>query len=137
MTSGGGRKKLFSEVVKNQGNNKRYRITLKPKEENITAEQIKRQLKNSINPTDIKVGIKTVKSIRDMGLIIETDSEEERNILSTEISNKLGETLDISQHKLRKPRLIIYSVPEEITVENVGDVISAQNPEIITNGENI
>ena len=137
VTSGREKKKLFSEVVKNQGNNKRYRITLKPKEENITAEQIKRQLKNSINPTDIKVGIKAVKSIRDRGLIIETDSEEERNILSTEISNKLGETLDIIQHKLRKPRLIIYSVPEEITVENVGDVISAQNPEIITNDENI
>ena len=31
VTSGGGRKKRFSEVVKNQGNNKRYRITLKPK----------------------------------------------------------------------------------------------------------
>jgi hypothetical protein len=63
---------------------------------------------------DIKVGIKAVKSIRDRGLIIETDSEEERNILNTEISNKVGETLDIIQHKLRKPRLIIYSVPEKI-----------------------
>jgi hypothetical protein len=65
VTSGGGRKKLFSEVVKNQGNNKRYRTTLKPKEENITPQQIKSQLKNSINPMDIKVGIKAVKSIRD------------------------------------------------------------------------
>jgi hypothetical protein len=59
---------------------------------------------------DIKVGIKAVKTIRGKGLIIETGSKEERNILSTEISNKLGERLDIIQHKLRKPRLITYSI---------------------------
>jgi tellurite resistance protein len=116
MTSGGERRKLFSEVVKNQESNKRYRITLKPKEENITPEQIKSQLKKSIKLTDIKVGIKAVKSIRDRGLVIETDRLEERNILSTEIINRLGEKLDIIQHKLRKLRVIICSVPEEITV---------------------
>ena len=137
MPSGGGRRKLFSEIVKNQDDNKRYRITLKPKEETITLEQIKLQLKKSINPTDIKVGIKAVKTIRDRGLIIETGSEEERNILSMEISNKLGERLDIIQHKLRKPRLIIYSVPEEITTENVGAIIRAQNPEVLNADENI
>jgi hypothetical protein len=42
MPSGaGGRRKLFAEVVKNQDDNKRYRITLKPKEESVTPEQIK------------------------------------------------------------------------------------------------
>ena len=54
VTSGGGRRKLFSEIVKNQDNNKRYRITLKPKEETITPEQIKSQLKKSINPRTSK-----------------------------------------------------------------------------------
>ena len=137
MTSGGGRRKLFSEIVKNQDNNKRYRITLESKEETITPEQIKTQLKKNTNPTDIKVGIKAVKTIRDRGLLIETDSEEERNILSTDISSKLGEKLYIIQHKLRKPRLIMYSVPEEITVENIEAIIRAQNPEVITNKENL
>jgi len=67
---------------------------------------------------------------------MERDSEEERNILSAEISNKLGETLDIIQHKLRNPRIIIYSVPEEITVENVVKVICTQNPEVTAKDEN-
>ena len=40
-------------------------MTMKPKEETITPEQIKTQLKKSINPTDIKVVIKAVKTIRD------------------------------------------------------------------------
>ena len=69
---GGRRRKLFSEVVKSQDNNKRYKITLKPKETTTTPEQIRSQLKNGINPTEIKVGIKAVKTIRDRCLIIET-----------------------------------------------------------------
>jgi hypothetical protein len=51
----GGGRKLYSEVVKNKDNNKRYKITLKPKDTTTTPEQIKSQLKNSINPTEIKL----------------------------------------------------------------------------------
>ena len=58
----GERRKLFSEVVKNHDNYKRHRIALKPKE-TTTLEQIKSQLKNCINPTGIKFGIKVVKTI--------------------------------------------------------------------------
>jgi len=90
----------------------------------------------NINPTDIRVGIKAVKTTRDRG-IIETGSEEESNTLSSEISSKLGERLEIIKHKLRKPRVIIYNVSEEITPENVVAVIKAKNPEILTNAEDI
>jgi len=38
---------------------------------------------------------------------------------------------------LRKPRLIIYNVPEEIKTENITTIIRAQNPEITLNGEDI
>jgi hypothetical protein len=47
----------------------------------------------------------------------------------------LGERMEIYQNKLRNPRIIIYSVPEETTVDNIGATIMAQNPEIITTGE--
>jgi protease II len=56
-STGERRSKLYSEVVKTQ-DNKRYKITLKPKKATTTPEQIKSQLKNSINPTVIKDGIK-------------------------------------------------------------------------------
>jgi len=59
------------------------------------------------------------------------------NTLSSEIDTKLGERLKITKHKLRKPRLIIYNVPEEITTQNVATIIKAQNPEIQSNGEDI
>jgi len=41
------------------------------------------------------------------------------------------------KHKLRKPRLKIYNVPEEITIANVTNVIKAQTPEIGMNGEEV
>jgi len=91
----------------------------------------------NINPTDIRVGIKAVKTIRGNGILDETGSEEERNTLSSEIFNKLGERLEVIQHKLRKPRLIKYNIPNEITTENVVAIIKTQNPELLTNGENI
>jgi len=45
--------------------------------------------------------------------------------------------LEVIQHKLRKSRLIIYNVPNEITTENVVAVIKTQNPELLTNGKEI
>jgi len=58
------RRKLFSVVLKDEGG-KRYSITLKAKDNSQTAEQIKTQLKKDINTTDNKVGIKTLKTLRD------------------------------------------------------------------------
>ena len=136
LPSEGGRRKLYSDAVKIE-KNQRYRITLKAKDGTLTPERIKLQLKQKINPTDIKVGIKVVKSLRDRGIIIETGSEEEINTLSSEINTKLGERMEIIKHKLRKPRPIIYNVSEEISTENIVVIIKPQNPEIITNEEEI
>jgi small-conductance mechanosensitive channel len=86
--SDGGRRKLFSEAVKKE-DNKRYRITLTPKVEALSPDQIKTQLKRNINPTDIKVGIKAIGTIREGRIIIETGSEEEVNKLNSELTTSL------------------------------------------------
>jgi len=106
LPSEGGTRKLYSEMVKNE-ENKRYKITLKAKDDTPTPEQIKLQLKKNINPTDIKVGNKAVKAIKDRGILIERGSEEEIDSLSSEINSKFGEQLEIIKHKLRKPIIII------------------------------
>jgi hypothetical protein len=133
--SDGRRRKLFVEVLKDE-TDKRYKITLKGKDNCKSPEQIKLQLMD-INPTDIKVGIKTLKTLWDGRIIIETGSEEEINSLSSAIITKCGEEPEIIKHKLRKPRLIIYNVSEEIRIENAATIIKAQNPEIKLNGEDI
>jgi hypothetical protein len=114
ITPSDGRRKLFADVLKEESD-KRYKITLKAKDNCKSPEQIKLQLKD-INPTDIKVGIKTLKTLRNGRTIIETGSEEDTNSLSSAIITKCGEQLEIIKHKLRKPRLIIYNVYVEITI---------------------
>ena len=91
------------------GGDKRYKIRLKAKDNEKSPEQIKLQLKKEMNQTDIKVGIKTFKTLRDGRIIIERRSEEEINSLSSAISTKCGEQLEIIKHQLRKPRIIIYT----------------------------
>jgi len=59
------------------------------------------------------------------------------NTLKSEIDTKLGERLEVTTHRLRKPRLVVYNAREEITTQNVVTVIKAQNPEIQNNGEDI
>jgi hypothetical protein len=131
-----GRRTCFSEAVKKE-ENKRYRITMTPKDGALSQEHIKNQLKRNINPTDIKVGITAIRTVRERRTLIEMGSEEEMNTLSPEIDTKLGERLEITRHRLRKPRLITYNVPEEITTQNVATIIKAQNPKIQSNGEGI
>ena len=43
--------------------------------------------------------------------------------------------MDSYQNKLRKPRIIIYNVREETTIDNIEATILAQTPEIKTNDE--
>jgi len=64
LPSGSERRKLYLQITKKE-QNKRYKLTLTPKDGSLTLEQIKAQLKRNINPTDIKVGIKAIKTIRD------------------------------------------------------------------------
>jgi hypothetical protein len=130
----GRNRKLFAEVLKG-GGDKQNKMTLKAKEKEQSPEQIKIQLKKEIKPTDIKVGIKTFKTLRVGRIIIETGSEEEINSLSSAINTKCGELLETIKHQLRKARIITYNAPEEITTENVIDIMKAQNPNITQNGE--
>jgi hypothetical protein len=129
-----GKRRLYAEVIKTE-ENKRCKITLRAKYKTLSPEQTKLHLKKNIIPTDIKVCIKVVKTLRDRGIIIERYSEEEINSLSSEINTKLGEQLEIIKHKLGNPRLTIYNVSEEITTENVAAMIKVQNPEVIANGK--
>jgi hypothetical protein len=121
LPSEGRRGKLFSEMLKDKGD-KWYKITLKVKDNSQSPEQIKLQLKKNINSAEIKVGIKTLNTLWDGRIIIETGSEKEINSLSSAIST-CCEQLEIIKHKLRKPRLIIYNISEEITTGNAAAII--------------
>ena len=94
---------------------------------NHSGETIKNVIKSSINPTSMKAGICSFRSLRDGRVLLETKSKEEIELLHTHINDKCNQLLEVNIQKLRNPN--IYDVPEEVTVENAEEIISTQNPE--------
>jgi len=119
VSPSGGRVKLYSEVVEG-----------KIAQKNQTAETVKEMLKTQVNRAEIKVGIESVKTQRDGRVQIETGSVQEAETLTNSIKDKLGDNIETHIQILRKPRLKIINISEEISTDNIEDTIMAQNPEI-------
>ena len=69
--------KSYSDVVAGRENNRKFKITIRSKGSH-TMETMKELIKIRINPTKIKVGISTFKALKDGRILIEVDSNEER-----------------------------------------------------------
>jgi len=130
--SGSGESKLYSEVVDGVKRLKRFQLTVKTKS-NQPPEAIKELLKTKINPIKIKVGINTFNSVSKGAVLIETNSKEETEKLEKEINTKREGELEANIHKMWKPRLVIFNIPEEISTKNLEDTLTAQNPDISLN----
>ena len=63
-------------------------------------------------------------------MLIEVGSVEETKLLSAEINAKCDEALEANVPILRKPRLIIRNIPQNMTVEGFEETLLPQNPEL-------
>ena len=127
-------RRLYAEAAKTKTEGsaeKRYRLLVKSKT-NHSGEAIKNIIKTSINPTGMKVGICAFRSLRDGRVLLETKSKEEIELLHTNINDKCCQLLEANIQELRNPNIVIYNVPEEVTIENAEE-ISTQNPELNLN----
>lgn len=113
---------------------KKYKLFVKSKN-NESAEAVRVILKRNINPTELKVGIRSLKALRDGRLIIEAGCKSEIDILSRKIEEQCSQHLEVNTPSLRKPNLIIRNIPEEVTVENASAIILSQNSELNLNEE--
>jgi hypothetical protein len=68
--------------------------------------------------------------MKDGRVLIEAETQEEINSLSFTIIAKCGEDMEVTIPKLRKPRLIIRNVPQDIPVDTLVETILDQNPEL-------
>jgi hypothetical protein len=128
-TLGGERTKLYPEALRGNNKRKNFKITITNKD-NQTAETTKGLLQSSINPTEIKVGVNSIRTLNDGRVLIVTGSKEEAETLTRNIRDKCGEKLEAKVQKPRNPRLKIHNIPEEITIENIEEVLLAQNPDL-------
>ena len=60
---------------------------------NLTTGAIKIVVKTNINPTTMKVGVKSLKSMKDGRVLIETGTSEEATFLGSSIRDKCGNDL--------------------------------------------
>jgi len=81
---------LYCEAVEGRTRPKRYKLTVTSKD-NQTADKIKQMLQSNINPIAIKVGIGSLKTLRDGRVKIETGSIQEADTLTNNIKDKLGD----------------------------------------------
>ena len=93
-----GAKKLYSEAVNTSGD-KRYKLMVKSKV-NLSTEAIKNALKTNVNPTAMKTGINSFKSLKDGQVLIKAGIQAELTLLSTSIKDKCREELEVTVPKL-------------------------------------
>jgi hypothetical protein len=88
LPSAGGDKKFYAEVA-SESIEKRYKIMVKLKSDQ-SPETIKSILKSNVSPTEMKVGVKSLKSLRDSRVLIEVGSVDETKLLNAYINAKCG-----------------------------------------------
>jgi hypothetical protein len=63
-------------------------------------------------------------------VLLETNRNEEIEALERDIKAKCGGKLEVNIHKLRNPRLVILNIPEDISTENLEDILIVQNSDL-------
>jgi len=79
------------------------------------------------------VGINKYKLLKNGKVLIETNTKQEIEVLEKDINTKCGGELEANVHKLRKPRLVVYNIPEDISITNLEDTLLAQNTDFDLN----
>ena len=68
-----------------------------------------------MKPLELKVGITSLKKLKDGRVLIEASSKTDINIMGNKIREKCAETMAGNMQTLRKPRMIIINTPIEKT----------------------
>jgi hypothetical protein len=117
--SAGKTRKSYSDVVADRKgtvsyDHKMYELFVKSKH-NQSAEYTMTLLKSKVNPTEMKVGISALKTLKNGQLLIESEKKSELEEVCKKINEVCGEELETYMPALRKPRIIVLNVPEYIT----------------------
>jgi hypothetical protein len=106
-------------------------VTVYPKGEQNSV-KTRQEIQKLVNPREVKVGVNAVRNIRNGGILIETESKEEGEILikSMKENRQVADCFEIGVPKKRNPQIIIYNVTEVMEPKEMIDLIVEQNEEI-------
>jgi hypothetical protein len=124
----GSNRTLYSRVVATHVETK-HKILIRSRV-NETPDMIKKLLRSKVNPTEIKVEITSLKLLRDGKVMVQANSKNKIEALGKKIEERCGGVLEVNIQKRRNPRLVLLSIPEDITTENAVETLAKQNPEL-------
>jgi len=116
--------------------NKMYKLFVKSKN-NQSAEYTRTLLKSKVKPTQMKVGISALKTLKNGQLLIESEKKSELEEVCKKINEACGEELESYMPTLTNPRIIVFNVTEDIISEKVAQAIVLQNSELNLNENEI
>lgn len=94
----------------------------------------KNEVKASIDPAVLEIGVTKMKELRDGGVIVSCETSEERDRLKNAMESKLSEKYTTQVIEKRKPRIFIRGIEEEMTEEELKTCLVKQN-ECLGDGE--
>lgn len=101
-------------------------IVIKPKSKqecHITKENVCKNL----NPSELGVGIKQIKEIKDGGILIKCNTKDEINKIRAEADKKLHENYSIKTPTQKNPKIKIVDINEQMSDETILSSILSQN----------
>jgi hypothetical protein len=78
----------------------------------------------------MKVGVSTFKALKGGRIVIDVGTKEEIDRIRTNIIENRGKEPEAKAQELRNPRLVIYNIPVDITIDNATETIREQNSEL-------
>ncbi|KAG5861879.1 hypothetical protein JTB14_010629 [Gonioctena quinquepunctata] len=90
-------------------------------------EKTKNEIMNTINLSDLKIGIRTLKSMKSGSVLIKCKNKTEFEILEDEVKNKMENMYNIEASMMKKPRIEITMFQQNISKEEIETPIKQQN----------
>lgn len=123
---------LYAQVLRNRS--EKYEenkgglpsLIIKPKQKQ-KSEKTKKDLRNQIQPSQLKIGIKNMRETKQGGMVIKCSEKEDIKLLKQAAEDCLGKDYDIELPKLNLPKIKIVGYSGDKSPEELEDIIKQQN----------
>lgn len=84
-------------------------------------------VKKAVDPTELGIGVTKVKGVKDGGLVVCLEDNNDREKLKIEVEKKLGQQYDIKEVQKWKPRVKVVGIYENLSKDEMKECIMKQN----------
>lgn len=105
------------------------KIIVKPKNMQSSDETL-RQIKQTLNPESIEVGISSIKQLKNGSLVVGCANKNDLMKLQCEVKKNIGNEYTVDVSRLRRPKIKIIGMSNEISENKLKECIEKQNSKL-------